>query len=296
MALATLDRPADLARCLDALLGAERLPAEIIVVDQGTDHETPGVIEGRASSVPIIYLRQERRGLSASRNAAFARSRCPLVAVTDDDCVPDAGWVAAMARAFTRSPEIAAVSGRVLPLGPESPDRYAVASRPSAVGADFRGWAPPWRAGTGANFAVRRAALVALGGYDERLGAGSPGRAAEDLDVLHRLLRSGASIRYEPEALVYHQRKSAAERAATWTSYGHGVGAFCGLRVRSGDPSALRVLGAWLVLRGRMASGSALRLRGSGLREEWYTLTGTLQGLRYGLSAGGTHPSAASYP
>ena len=71
-AIATLDRPEALARCLDALLSGAVLPAEVIVVDQSANDATKAMIEQRrAGAVPILYTRQQRRGLSASRNAAL---------------------------------------------------------------------------------------------------------------------------------------------------------------------------------------------------------------------------------
>src|SRR4026208_519955 len=93
--IATLDRPAGLARCLDALLSGSVVPAEIIVVDQGSDNTTRTLIEERHNeSVVLLHIRQERRGLSSSRNLGVSRARYRVVAVTDDDCVPDNEWVA----------------------------------------------------------------------------------------------------------------------------------------------------------------------------------------------------------
>ena len=50
VAVATVDRPDSLGRCLDALLSGPTLPAEIVVVDQGGIDATRAVVEGRASN------------------------------------------------------------------------------------------------------------------------------------------------------------------------------------------------------------------------------------------------------
>ena len=149
VAVATMDRPEGLARCLEALAEGEVRPAEVIVVDQGRG-------EGAApAGLPVRFLRQERRGLAASRNLALAEASRPVLAVTDDDCVPDVGWVAALDRTL-RSDSFDAVTGRVLPLGPERPDFYAVSSRTSPVPTELTGRALPWLVGTGGNFAAQK--------------------------------------------------------------------------------------------------------------------------------------------
>jgi len=286
VAVATLDRPEGLARCLEALAADPERPAEVIVVDQGKTSVESALAAARAAGLDVVYLRQERRGLAASRNLALATARCPAVAVTDDDCIPAAGWVAALRRAFGEDPELAAVTGRVLPWGPESPGLYAVSSRTATARAEFTGRTVPWRVGTGANFAVRRDWIDRVGVYDERLGAGTRGDAGEDMDLLWRLLRAGARIRYEPDALVYHQRQPRERRLATRASYGRGMGACLGLWLRGGDPGALPVLARWLLLRGGQAWRGLRRGEWSALREEMLVLRGTAAGLIYGLQGG----------
>jgi GT2 family glycosyltransferase len=140
--------------------------------------------------------------------------------------------------------------------------------------------------GTGGNFAARRDILLRCGGFDERLGAGSPGGSGEDMDLLYRLLRSGARIRYEPAAVVYHERQPRDRRLASRSSYGRGIGACCGLWLRGRDLHALSVLGGWLRMRGGMAAGALRRRQWGSVREELLVLGGTARGLVYGLRAG----------
>ncbi len=177
------------------------------------------------------------------------------------------------------------VTGRVLPLGPERVGYFAVSTRSSPDRVDLLGAAPPWRAGTGANTAVECGRAERIGGWDERLGVGSAGGAGEDVDFLYRLMRAGARVRYEPDALVHHERQDAAKRRATRTSYGRGIGACCGLHLRRGDSGGLRMLGQWTALRGGMLRRAlAQRDRQSAL-EELLVARGTAAGLIYGLRA-----------
>jgi GT2 family glycosyltransferase len=249
----TVDRPEALRRCLEGLLAGEMVPEEIVVADQGDT----GVCENEVlcrqkTGVRMRYFRQERLGLSAARNAAAAIASGAIIAVTDDDCVPDHVWVQTLYETLSGENAPDAVTGRVLPLGPEMAGLYAVSSRLSTDRQEFVRPVHPWKVGTGANFAVRRDWLERIGGYDERLGAGSPGKAAEDMDLLYRLLLCGAKIRYEPEAVVMHERQTLSRRRASRHTYGFGIGAFCGIRLRLMDLRIIPVLGRWVLLRLRL--------------------------------------------
>ncbi len=295
VAIATLDRPDGLAACLDALLAGPVLPAEIIVVDQSAGTASAPVAQRTASrGVRVRYARQTRLGLSAARNLGFALATEPVVAVTDDDCVPDARWVATLARVFTEHDRPDAVTGRVLPLGRAESGTYAVSSREESRRIEYRGRALPWAAGTGANFAVRRERMGAIGGYDERLGAGTAGAAGEDADVLYRLLRSGAAIRYEPDAIVRHARQNAARRKMTRTSYGLGIGACCASWLRRGDTYAVIYLARWVASRLRRLAMGIVRLEPAEVREELLVLAGTARGVRYGAGLSPDAPGRRS--
>jgi glycosyltransferase involved in cell wall biosynthesis len=287
VAVPTLDRPEALSRCLDGLFTNRLLPAEVVIVDQGQGDTTLPVIDRfRSGSTPIIHCRQTRQGLSAARNLGWSIASCQIIAFTDDDCVPDPGWIEGIDRAFTSFPTACGVTGRILPLGPEVPGRFAVSLRTGNKSAEFRGRALPWSVGSGGNFAVKRDWLDRIGGYDENLGAGSNGKAAEDMDLFYRLLRSGAIIRYEPKVMIYHERQDRAHLILSGWNYGYGMGAFAGKYLHKGDFYATYILGVWLfwlfwqmgsfmVHRDRsQAGGSMLRLRGC------------FHGLAYGFKLG----------
>ena len=280
VAIATADRPEALGRCLDAIAGGTAQPHEIVVVDQSADDRSEAVVRERVDrGAAIRHVRQERLGLSASRNAGMAAASTSLVAVMDDDCSPAKDWLDAISFAFSVASRPDAVTGRVLPLGSEG---YAVSSRTSPHAAEYRGRQLPWLVGTGANMAVGRDWWDRLGGYDARLGVGTRGAAGEDLDFLHRLLRAGAVVRYEPKAVVYHERQTKARRRDTRSAYGRGVGACCSAWLRNGDVSGLSILGHWVAMRGRLLAGAARRRDWHLVEEELLVLRGTAGGLAYG--------------
>ncbi|HUF34957.1 MAG TPA: glycosyltransferase [Gemmatimonadales bacterium] len=284
VAVAACDRPEPLRRCLTALASGGVRPAQLLVVDQSGGDGVAAVVHGLAiPGTRVDYLRQPRRGLSASRNAALAAATQSLIAFTDDDCVPAPDWLATVSGVFGESAAPDAVTGRVLPLGEERPGTFVVSPRTATERMDYRGRAVPWTVGTGGNFTARREWLDRVGGFDERLGAGSPGRAAEDADLLYRLLRAGATIRYEPAAVVYHERQTEAQRLASRWGYAHGITALCGLWLRRGDPYALRLLAAWLGHQSGALGTATLRGDWPLARQRVLSLRGGLRGFWYGL-------------
>ena len=285
VAVATINRPSQLVRCVTAILAAPTLPAELVIVDQSADTHTGDLVAaaGWERLVPLKYVRQPGRGLATSRNLAIALASRPIVVFTDDDCVPDPAWLAGIVAGFAGMEQADAVTGRILPLGPDRPGFHAMSTRSSRVRTVYRGRSLPWRAGSGANTAVSRRWLERIGGFDERLGAGSPGRSAEDMDLIYRLLRAGATIRYEPDAIVFHERQAGAQRLATSLSYGFGMGALCVLWARRRDPYALWMLGGWGFDRGRALLGACLRRRWWRIPEELLMLRGATRGVAHGL-------------
>ena len=76
VAIATLDRPESLARCLDGVLNGLVLPAEIIIVDQSRENATQTLIAGTdRGDGRIIYVRQERCGLGKHPSTSTAAAR-----------------------------------------------------------------------------------------------------------------------------------------------------------------------------------------------------------------------------
>lgn len=285
VAIAACDRPDGVVRCLRGVLEGTILPAELIVVDQSRDDAVAQALGRIESPVPVRQIRMPRLGLSASRNAAWRAATRPTVAFTDDDCVPDAAWVGTIWGALAADAGLAAASGSVQPLGEERAGTYVVSPRRAAERRDYVGRQVPWAVGTGGNFAARREWLERLGGFDERLGAGAPGRAAEDADLIYRLLGQGARIRYEPAAVVYHERQTAAQRLSSRYGYGYGIGAFCALAARGPDLFPVRLLGGYLAAQ----AGGLLR---AAARRDWFlarqrvlALRGCAGGVLYGLRA-----------
>jgi glycosyltransferase involved in cell wall biosynthesis len=188
-------RVALLERCLRALL-AQTLDAaayEILVVDDADDEPTRRLVTrlaGRAGPQgPVVrYLVNDRAsGPAASRNLGWREARAPVVAFTDDDCVPDPGWLRGGVAAFGDG--VAAVSGQIaVPLREPPTDYERNTAQLSA--ATF----------ATANCFCRRDALESTGGFDERYEAAW----REDSDLQFALEQRGFAISHAARAVVVH--------------------------------------------------------------------------------------------
>jgi glycosyltransferase involved in cell wall biosynthesis len=190
----TCRRPALLGRCL-AALDAQALPAadyEVLVCDDAASDETRRQVKAFAEKARAVvrYLPvKEKHGPAAARNVGWRAARSPVIAFTDDDTVPDAGWLAAGVAVLERDATIAAVTGRVVVPLPEWPTDYE-RNEAGLEGAEF----------VTANCFCRRAALEAVGGFDERFTAAW----REDSDLHFALLERGERVVKAPDAAVVH--------------------------------------------------------------------------------------------
>ena len=60
------------------------------------------------------YILEQMPGVSRAKNLGASRARFDLLAFTDDDALPDPGWLSALTRTFA-SPQVSCVTGLTLP-------------------------------------------------------------------------------------------------------------------------------------------------------------------------------------
>tara|TARA_B100000959_G_C14984829_1_gene625106 strand:+ start:158 stop:928 length:771 start_codon:yes stop_codon:yes gene_type:complete len=169
----TFRRPEALARCLAAMEGQTVAPASIEVVD---DSETD-------------------KGPAYTRNVGWRRGTAPIVAFTDDDCVPATDWIESIQRSLggktiggiEGSVTIVTEDGSLSDMDPNPKDR--------------------WNRFKTANMAYRRDALEAVGGFDERFFI-----HREDTDLAWRVINSGFPIEWVPDCIVHHPDRAGVQR------------------------------------------------------------------------------------
>jgi GT2 family glycosyltransferase len=164
----------------------------------------------------VIVEDVERRGPAPARNEGVARADGDLIAFTDDDCEPDPGWLVALVARWAGRGEVG-VGGTV--VNGLTRDRFAVASQ--LVHDTAHAWANRGlqaRFFASNNLALPRAALLEIGGFDERL------RCAEDRELCDRWVASGLALEHEPGAVVRHaHRMRAGGFLAQHAGYGRGA-------------------------------------------------------------------------
>jgi hypothetical protein len=231
------NRPEMLESCLAAIADAMSSRDELVVVDSASrDAQTWQVAERYTDRV----LRCGRPGLSRARNAGLRATTRPVVAFTDDDCRPDAGWTAALLDAFA-DPQVSFVLGRVIAGDGAAGGAASVhdVAEPQLIDTSVA----LESVGHGANMAFRRSALLGIGGFDEMLGTGSRLRAGEDKDAIWRLLSGGCTGRYEPRACVTHvQWRGRAASVRLAYGYGQGWGALAAKARRADRPAGEQLL------------------------------------------------------
>jgi glycosyltransferase involved in cell wall biosynthesis len=232
----SLNRADQLALCLPAvsaaIAGAGPLTCEVVVVDNGSVDDTWNVLSSWASAAPhaVIRLLETRPGLSAARNAGVGAANGSLLLFTDDDCRLDPSYVATAWKAYSKEKKQTIIGGSVT-LGdpadiPMSITRATASFRYERATRSARrcNISDPFM---GCNMVVPAAAFAELGGFDERIGAGTRIPGGEDSDLFMRAYRANYSLVFEPGLTVahFHGRRTAAEGEALNRNYSLGTGA-----------------------------------------------------------------------
>src|SRR5438552_2642197 len=158
----TYERRHYVARAVASVLAQTYQDFEVLVVDDGSTDGTAQALEGL--DLRLRYHWQENRGVSGARNAGSRLARGEIVAFLDSDdrWLPD--HLAVVTEVFARNPGVVLVStcprfqiaGRERPADAKVFDALPLTLTENVVG---------YQSGV----AVRRADLLAVGGFDERL-------------------------------------------------------------------------------------------------------------------------------
>jgi GT2 family glycosyltransferase len=205
-----------LRRLLDSDQGCT---LRLLVRDNGSSDGTPQLLKERVPEAEVD-AGSENLGFAAGVNTLLARSTAPWILLLNSDAWPEAGAIRLLVEAAQAHPRAAAIAPRLEhPDGILEHSTFPFPSLHVAALLAFRrkrlsheradelmlegDWehdrARPVDWAVGAALLLRREALVALGGLDERFFM-----YVEDLEWCWRASTRGWEIWFEPRALVRH--------------------------------------------------------------------------------------------
>lgn len=192
--VATHNRSSFLDELFDRL-SRQTIDIEVVVVDDGSTDRTWTWLEQfvATTSMPALALSIEHTGgPSLPRNTAVAHARARIVAVTDDDCLPEPDWAQVIASAIDG--RVGIVQGRTLPAGgARGPwDRTVAVERPSGLFETC-------------NLGFSRDRFVAAGGFPTVSVLGRLPRGFGEDVLLGAQVARNDGFAWVPDAVVRHR-------------------------------------------------------------------------------------------
>lgn len=193
--------------------------AELIIVDQNGDGRLDAVLAPYAGRLRLTHLRSAIAKANHARNLGLRAAQGEFVSFPDDDCLYPPGILSHVARAFDSDPKLMILTGPAA-----SPEGGLGSGRWRAEGGPIDS-ATVWTSVIEFNLWLRRDAALALGGFDERMGPGTPIGSAEGNDLVLRAVRAGHQAIYDPALRIVHPDKRLSEVAVARAElYGRGLG------------------------------------------------------------------------
>lgn len=185
---------ATIGAAIGSLWAQTQPPAEIIVCDDGSSDDLVGALAPYRDAVQL--LRQDHRGVAAARNALLHAATADFVVPLDADDVFAPTRLQRLAELAGARPELDVLSTDAVFVSDGKPagrfnekTPFATESQAEAILDRCFVICP----------AMRRARLLEIGGYDEKL------RTAEDWDVCIRLILTGSAAGLADEPLLEYR-------------------------------------------------------------------------------------------
>jgi glycosyltransferase involved in cell wall biosynthesis len=220
----TLNRADDLRRALRSLATAVRcatsIEAEITIVDNGSVDDTKGAYGELRETFPECtwrYFYEPVPGLLSGRHRGALEAQGEFLIFVDDDIEATPGWLQAIADGFVDS-DVKLMGGRNLPKYEAEPPAWLSSFwKTTRYGGTACHWLSLLDLGDkpleihpkyvwGLNFAIRRAALMELGGFHPDIVPVSLQRLQGDGEtgLTRKAHERGYRALYCPAATIYH--------------------------------------------------------------------------------------------
>jgi cellulose synthase/poly-beta-1,6-N-acetylglucosamine synthase-like glycosyltransferase len=189
VAIPVKDRRERMLRCLEAVLALDYPRYDVLVLDNESSDGTAEACRELARAAPVPVRVETMAGtVGHLRNHAAEVAAGEILAFTDSDCMPDAGWLRAGVGPFGDS-GIGIVQGKTLP----EPGVEMVGWDATIEVTEYSGRFES------CNLLIRRDALRASEGFDEVVG-----HFWEDTAAGWSILREGWRPAFAASAVVYH--------------------------------------------------------------------------------------------
>jgi GT2 family glycosyltransferase len=189
-----------IAQALDSVKAQTFTDYEVIVVNDGSDdrEELERILD--AHPLPLIYLSQENRGVSAARNAAIKIARGGFYAQldSDDQWTPD--YLEVQLGTLNNNPDVALVYPNATIIADDLADEMEFMQKcPSEGEVTFEALVEQ-KCIVMTSVTARMKAIKDAGAFDENL------RSCEDFDLWLRIVKNGGRIVYHRRRLVLYRR------------------------------------------------------------------------------------------
>lgn len=208
-----------LRACLVSVSRQSGVEFETIVVDNGSRDGSADVAESEFGA--RVIRNSDNRGFCAANNQGIAVARGEFVALLNNDAEAEPGWLAALLRACTRSPEVGMAASKVLVWeDPRRIDKVGHLIYPDGQNKGRGSGALDsgqydheeevlWPDGCAALY--RKEMLDRIGGFDEDFFA-----YGDDAELGLRARIAGWKCVYTPQAVVRHHRGSTLGKDSAW--------------------------------------------------------------------------------
>lgn len=194
----------NIADLLDSLMVQEG-KFEVVIVDSNSEDGTREIIKRYQERMDglHLYVRGGKRG--ESRNYGVKKSQYSHVTFIDGDIIANPFWLKEMRRTFEASKVCA---GKTITIG------FAPFEDLARVELMHQGYDVTYPS---CNLGYEKTTFETIGGFDPEFVT------AEDIDLNYRAADHGASIVYNPSAIVYHRTRSSMFKflsQAFWNGFG----------------------------------------------------------------------------
>lgn len=99
---------------------------EIIAVDNASTDNTANIIKSYIDKLPIRYLYEDKKGKNNALNSGVSLAKGNLIVFTDDDVIPEPGWLVKLAECANLHMDYAIFGGVIKPNWPRQLDKWII--------------------------------------------------------------------------------------------------------------------------------------------------------------------------